>query len=221
MTVLLVDRDKDELTVAAAGFGAGEPAAALVTDLSSDASRDELDQALAGLPPAAVWVNNAGRVSHRDARDVDLTEFEKVISDNTSSALRGSQAAFRAFTGHGRGGSIVNIVSLVTEKVLPQRLSYATSKAALENITRYTANEWGPYGIRVNAISPGYIDTRLTQWPQDDPRAVAKRAAIASLALRRAGTPEDIAHTVLYLSSPLASYVTGQIIYVGGGWQLT
>lgn len=222
MAVLLVDRDGAELTTAVAGLDAvTAPVASLVTDLSLDDCRPQLANALQGLPPAAVWVNNAGRVSHQDAEGVDLAEFEQVISDNTSSALRGSQAAFRAFTAAGTGGAIVNIVSLVTDKVLPQRLSYSTSKAALENVTRYTANEWGPHGIRVNAISPGYIETRLTQWPDDDPRSVSKRATVAGLALRRAGTPEDVANTVLYLVSPLASYVTGQVIYVAGGWQLT
>ena len=88
-------------------------------------------------------------------------------------------------------------------------------------MTRYAAQEWGPRGIRVNAISPGYIDTRLTQWADDDPRMIAKRATLGALALPRTGTVDDIAHTVLYLSSPLASYVTGQVVLVDGGWHLT
>jgi NAD(P)-dependent dehydrogenase (short-subunit alcohol dehydrogenase family) len=112
------------------------------------------------------------------------------------------------------------VCSLTTERVLPDRLSYATSKAALESITRYSASEWGVHGIRVNAVSPGYIETRQTQWAPDDPRALAKQRAIAELPLRRAGQPSDIARTVLYLASSLASYVTGQTIFVGGGWDL-
>lgn len=215
MTVLLVDRDGDELGNATRSLGDG--VVALVADLSRDDCLPALDAALASLPALTVWVNNAGRVSHQAAEDVDIDEFERVLSDNASSVLRGSQLAFRHMSG---GGSIVNISSFVVEKALPQRLSYATSKAAVENVTRYTAQEWGPRGIRVNAISPGYIETRLTQWPEDDPRSVAKRATIATLPLRRAGLPEDIAHTVLYLASPLASYVTGQVIYVAGGWQV-
>jgi NAD(P)-dependent dehydrogenase (short-subunit alcohol dehydrogenase family) len=223
MTVVLADRDAQELERAHAELGASATSAAgavvaLVADLSSDECLPAVEAALAKAPPLAVWVNNAGRVSHQRAEGVDLAEFEQVLRDNTASALRGSQAAFRAMHD---GGSIVNLSSLLAEKALPERLSYATSKAALENVTRYTAREWGPRGIRVNAISPGYIETRLTQWPEDDPRAVHKRATLAQLALPRAGTPEDIAHTVLYLSSPLASYVTGQILYLDGGWHLT
>ncbi len=218
MVVLLVDRDAEELDRATEVLARdGAAVHGLVCDLSSDDSAPALSEAVTALPPLAVWVNNAGRVSHQDAEDVDLAEFEQVLRDNTSSALRGCQVAFRALPD---GGSIVNIVSLVTEKALPQRLSYSTSKAALENVTRYTAAEWGPRGIRVNAISPGYIETRLTQWPDDDPRAVHKRATLATMPLRRGGTPEDIAHTVLYLSSPLASYVTGQVVYLDGGWHL-
>lgn len=219
MAVLLVDRDAEELGRAAAtlGTGGGPAVQSLVCDLTSEVSGPAMSESVSTLPPLAVWVNNAGRVSHQDAEDVDLEEFEQVLRDNTSSALRGSQVAFRAMAD---GGSIVNIVSLVTEKALPQRLSYSTSKAALENVTRYTAAEWGPRGVRVNAISPGYIDTRLTDWPTDDPRAAHKRATLATVPLRRAGTPADIAHTVLYLSSPLASYVTGQVIYLDGGWHV-
>jgi len=218
MTLVLVDRDADELARARTMMSAHGPAIALAANLSTDDSSPAIAEALAPLPSLAVWVNNAGRVSHQAAEDVDLTEFEEVLRDNTASALRGCQAAFRAMPG---GGSIVNITSLVTDKVLPDRLSYSTSKAALENVTRYAAQEWGPRGIRVNAISPGYIDTRLTQWADDDPRMIAKRTTLGTLALPRAGTVDDIAHTVLYLSSPLASYVTGQVVLVDGGWHLT
>lgn len=218
MTLVLVDRDADELTRARTMMSAHCPAIALAANLSTDDSLPAIAETLAPLPSLAVWVNNAGRVSHQAAEDVDLTEFEEVLRDNTASALRGCQAAFRAMPG---GGSIVNITSLVTDKVLPDRLSYSTSKAALENVTRYAAQEWGPRGIRVNAISPGYIDTRLTQWAEDDPRMIAKRGTLGALALPRAGTADDIAHTVLYLSSPLASYVTGQVVLVDGGWHLT
>ncbi|GLY88855.1 SDR family NAD(P)-dependent oxidoreductase [Actinoallomurus iriomotensis] len=222
MTVLIVDRDAAAL---AAGLeelaGGGGTVEGVATTLSTDECVEPIEAALAALPPLSVWVNNAGRVSHEDAEAVDLHTFEEVMRDNTVSALRGSQLAFRRMTGgRGSGGAVVNITSLVTEKALPQRLSYATSKAALENVTRYCAQEWGPHGIRVNAVSPGYIDTRLTQWSEDDPRAVAKRAVVGTLPLRRTGGVDDIAATVLYLASPLAAYVTGQTVFVDGGWHL-
>lgn len=113
--------------------------------------------------------------------------------------------------------AIVNITSLVVDKAIPDRLSYAASKAALQSITRYAASEWGRHGIRVNAISPGYVDTRLTRWADDDPRMVAKRQTLATLPLPRAGTVEDIANAVLFLASDEARYITGVTLPVDGG----
>ena len=224
MTLLLVDRDGAELEVACQELAADGQVAGVATTLSTDDCVEPIEEALAGLPPIAVWVNNAGRVSHADAADVDLAEFEEVLRDNTASALRGSQIAYRAMTaprdGAAAGGAVVNVTSLVAARALPQRLSYATSKAALENVTRYTAAEWAPLGIRVNAVAPGYIDTRLTAWPDDDPRAVAKKATLATLPMRRAGSPGDIARTVLYLVSSLSAYTVGQTVFVDGGWHL-
>ena len=228
MTVLVVDRDAEaleaglvELTESPVDVGEGL-VRGVCTSLSTDDCLAPIATALADLPPVGVWVNNAGRVSHEAAEDVDLTTFEEVMRDNTASALRGSQIAFRAMTGpSGAGGAVVNLTSMVTQKALPQRLSYATSKAALENVTRYCAQEWGPRGVRVNAVSPGYIDTRLTQWAEDDPRTAAKRESVARLPVPRSGTVDDIAGVVLFLASPQAAYVTGQTVFVDGGWHVS
>ncbi|MGH3252664.1 MAG: SDR family NAD(P)-dependent oxidoreductase [Trebonia sp.] len=220
MSLLLIDRDGDELDRAADAIRS-VPGDGDVAGVLADLGAYELgavESALYQLPPVAVWVNNAGGVSHQAAEDTDPATFEWLFRNNVVSALRGGQLAFRRMTA---GGAIVNITSLVTEKVLPERLSYSTSKAALENVTRHMAQEWGPRGIRVNAVSPGYIDSRLTQWPDDDPRQISKMTTVNSLALRRLGQATDIAQTVLYLISPLASYVTGQTIFVDGGWHLT
>lgn len=220
MCAVLLDRDADELDRAAAELAGTGRAVPVAADLGTDDGLAGLAATLGGLPPLAVWVNNAGVVSHQAAEDVDVDVFEQVLRDNTSSALRGCQAAYRAMPADGPR-AIVNISSLVVDKVLPLRLSYAASKAAIESVTRYAAQEWGPRGIRVNAISPGYIETRLTRWPAGDPREVAKQQTLRSLALPRAGTVDDIADTVLYLSSSLSSYVTGHVVRVDGGWHLT
>ncbi len=224
MSLLLIDKDGDELSRAvktmAGAEGSGE-----VAGVTADLGTDDLaavESALSQLAPVAVWVNNAGGVSHQAAEDTDPATFEGLFRNNVVSALRGGQLAYRQMTAEGAdGGAIVNITSLVTEKVMPVRLSYSTSKAALGNVTRHMAQEWGPKGIRVNAVSPGYIDSRLTQWPADDPRQISKLETVNALALRRLGQATDIANTVLYLVSPLASYVTGQTIFVDGGWHLT
>jgi NAD(P)-dependent dehydrogenase (short-subunit alcohol dehydrogenase family) len=224
MSLLLIDKDGDELGRAVKNLqgaeGSGEVAGA-TADLGTD-DLAAVESALGQLAPVAAWVNNAGGVSHQAAEDTDPATFEGLFRNNVVSALRGGQLAYRQMTADGAdGGAIVNITSLVTEKVMPERLSYSTSKAALGNVTRHMAQEWGPSGIRVNAVSPGYIDSRLTQWPADDPRQISKLATVDALALRRLGQATDIANTVLYLVSPLASYVTGQTIFVDGGWHLT
>jgi NAD(P)-dependent dehydrogenase (short-subunit alcohol dehydrogenase family) len=224
MSLLLIDKDGDELGRAVKTLqgaeGSGE-----VAGVTADLGTDDLaavESALGQLAPVAAWVNNAGGVSHQAAEDTDPATFAGLFRNNVVSALRGGQLAYRQMTADGAdGGAIVNITSLVTEKVMPERLSYSTSKAALGNVTRHMAQEWGPRGIRVNAVSPGYIDSRLTQWPADDPRQISKLATVDALALRRLGQATDIANTVLYLVSPLASYVTGQTIFVDGGWHLT
>jgi 3-oxoacyl-[acyl-carrier protein] reductase len=225
MGLLLIDRDGPELDRAAATLKAEPGDGALVTVTAELGAGDltGVEQALDGLPPLAAWVNNAGGVSHQAAEDTDPDVFAGLFRNNVVSALRGGQVAFRRMTagGAGGGGAIVNITSLVTEKVMPERLSYSTSKAALGNVTRHMAQEWGPRGIRVNAVSPGYIDSRLTRWADDDPRQISKLATVDALALRRLGQASDIADTVVYLISPLAAYVTGQTIFVDGGWHLT
>lgn len=227
MSLLLIDKDGGELARAAETMrhstrqseGKGD-VAAVTADLGAD-DLAGVETALDGLAPVAVWVNNAGGVSHQAAEDTDPATFEALFRNNVVSALRGGQLAYRRMTAaSATGGAIVNITSLVTEKVMPERLSYSTSKAALGNVTRHMAQEWGPKGIRVNAVSPGYIDSRLTQWAADDPRQLSKLATVDTLALRRLGQASDIAQTVLYLVSPLASYVTGQTIFVDGGWHL-
>lgn len=216
-TVVLVDRDAAELDAAVAELG--ERAVGVAADITTDGLADEIGPALDGLPRLAAWVNNAGVVSHQAAESVDLAEFERVARINTSGALRGAQLAFSRMAG-GPGGAIVNITSLVVDKALPDRLSYASSKAALQSVTRYAAQEWGRHGVRVNAVSPGYVDTRLTRWADDDPRQAAKLAALATVPLRRAGTVEDVANAVLFLCSPLSAYVTGHVLAVDGGWHV-
>jgi 3-oxoacyl-[acyl-carrier protein] reductase len=219
MSLLIIDKDSDELSRAVPALEAAEGSGE-VAGVAADLGQDDLavvERELDGLPQLTVWVNNAGGVSHQAAEDTDPATLEALFRNNVTSALRGGQVAFRRMAS---GGAIVNITSLVTEKVLPQRLSYSTSKAALGNVTRHMAQEWGGTGIRVNAVSPGYIDSRLTQWPDDDPRQIAKLATMNTLALRRLGRATDIADTVLYLVSPLSSYVTGQTIFVDGGWHL-
>lgn len=218
-TVVIVDRDREALDEGVAELAKIGAIVGVVANMSTDDGPLAIERALDSLPRLSVWVNNAGVVNHQAAEVSDPTTFERIMRDNAASVLRGAQAAFRCMQPNGRG-SIVNIASLAVDKVQPNRLTYAATKSAVISMTRYMAQEWGPFGIRVNAVSPGYIETRLTTWAPDDPREIAKGETVATIAARRVGQPAEVASAVLFLASELASYVSGEILHVDGGWHL-
>lgn len=225
LVVVLADLDAAELEVAVADLRAaaragGGSVVPVACDLTTEDGHAALAAALEGLPPLSSWVNNAGVVSHQLTQDVDQDTFERVLRTNAWAPLRGSRTAF-AHMQHDGPRAVVNVTSLVLDKTVPERTTYAASKAALASLTRYAAADWGPHGIRVNAVAPGYIDTRLTAWAEDDPRYAAKQRSLAQIPLGRFGQPQDVAHAVLLLLSPLAAYVTGETLFVDGGWALT
>ena len=112
-------------------------------------------------------------------------------------------------------GSIVNIVSIAAYRGNPSVGAYSSSKAGVVALTEVTALEWGPRGIRCNAVGPGLVPTEGTGNVYDDPRVREVRAG--AVPLRRLGTPEDIAEVVAFFASDKASYVNGQTVYVDGG----
>jgi 2-deoxy-D-gluconate 3-dehydrogenase len=114
-------------------------------------------------------------------------------------------------------GRIVNITSTGAEVALVNRSAYCASKAAVLQLTRCLALEWGQYGITVNAVGPGITETPMTRgYLEADP--VRRRTMVEKMPLRRLGTPADVAGAVLFLASDLAAYMTGRTVYVDGGW---
>jgi NAD(P)-dependent dehydrogenase (short-subunit alcohol dehydrogenase family) len=214
-TVLLVDLD--EAAAAASAKELGDRAVSVGVDLTDARAPEVLSEAVTALPPLRAWINNAGVVSHNTADDVTLEEFESVQHKNSTTVLMGCQVArkhFGAFDDH----AIVNISSEAALRSMARRISYGVSKTAVLGITRYLAHEWGPHKIRVNAICPGHIATRLTEFTEGTPDAAFHHQLLDSLPLARRGAPEDIAGAALFLSSHLATYVTGQALPVDGGW---
>jgi len=123
----------------------------------------------------------------------------------------------RRALGEGRQGAIVNIGSIQAAKVLPGRTHYAPSKLALEALTRNMSAEMTPQGIRVNCIHPGLIDTPMTAWVMKDGDILP--LILAQISLGRAGQPREIGTVAAFLASDEASYLTGQSIFVDGGWE--
>ena len=166
--------------------------------------------------PLATMVNNAGVGWIRPLTEVTPQEFDDLMSVNLRGVFFGIQAAARAMVS--RGGCIVNTASTsaFTASTTPM-VPYDTSKGAVRMLTIAAARELAPAGIRVNAVAPGTVDTDLTRSVLDDPDVLERQAA-ERIPLGRLGKVTDIAAAVDFLSSDAASYVTGHVLVVDGGW---
>lgn len=163
-----------------------------------------------------VIVNNAGIVEPVRTEEETDESWDRVISINQSGAMRLARASFPLLR-RSPYPSIISISSVVAHRGFPGRASYAASKGAIEALTRVLAVEWGPYGIRVNSIAPGFILTEGARAVFDAGLGSAETRATLT-ALGRMGEPREIASVVAWLASPGASYVTGATIVVDGGY---
>lgn len=157
-------------------------------------------------------VNNAGITADGMAVRCSQEQWERVLSVNLNGAFWCAQAALVHMM-RARSGCIINMSSVVASTGNAGQVGYASSKAALEGMTKSLAREYGARGIRVNAIAPGLIDTAMTQKLSP----AAYDAACERVSMRRAGTPGEVADLVCFLSSSKSSYITGQIIHINGG----
>ena len=166
--------------------------------------------------PLGTLVNNAGVGWMRPLTEVTPDDFDHLMAVNLRAVYFGIQAAARVMTPRG-AGSIVNIASTsaFTASTAPMT-AYDTSKGAVRMLTITAARELAPFGVRVNAVAPGTVDTEMVRSVLGEARA--REQAGALIPLGRLGRPEDIAAAVEYLSSERASYVTGHVLVVDGGW---
>lgn len=192
---------------------AGGTAVALQADVSDSAACTALvEGAIERLGGLDIVVNNAGIA--RDGLVVRMSDedWSAVIDTNLSSVFSITRAVARPFMKQ-RSGCIINITSVVGLTGNAGQANYAAAKAGVIGLTKSTARELAPRGVRVNAVAPGFIATDMTD---ELPEAV-REAAKHQIALREFGTPEDIASAVAFLASDDARYVTGQTLAVDGG----
>jgi 2-deoxy-D-gluconate 3-dehydrogenase len=217
--VALLDMERDRVEKAAAELvAAGHAALAVTCDVGSAPSRTRaLDELIQRSFHADVLVNNAGVQIVGDALAVDDDAWRTTLAVNLEAPLRLAQTLARRWIDQRVAGSIVNVGSIAGAVHFPGHVAYSVSKAGLRSLTAALALELGVYGIRVNAVAPGHVDTAMSLVARDP---VALAARLQKIPLGRLGAPEDVAGVVVYLVSGRASYITGQTITVDGGYTL-
>ncbi len=197
---------------------AGGQAIGLRCDITSAADVAALrDAALAFGNTIDVLVNNAGINIPKPAEELTMEEWSRVVGVNLTGTFISCQTFGLEMLRQG-SGCIINICSVHGHvgSYVHKAAAYNASKAGIINLTRSLALEWGERGVRVNGISPGPLATELMATRLANPDYVRKM--LERMAIKRIGSPEDIVGTALFLASPAAAWVTGQILGVDGGW---
>jgi len=213
--VLIVDRDEShgEQVVGTIRSRDGQAEFLRADVASPEAAEGMMASALRHFGPATVLFNNAG--VHGEGASPE-EKWEHCIATNLTAIARACRAVLPHMREAG-GGSIINNASVSGPVVGFASPHYDASKAGVVGLTRHLASEWGKYGIRVNALCPGFIMTPFIGDAWTDERLEALKRDIA---LGRLGAPEEMAHVALFLAADEASYVTGATIVADGGWTI-
>ncbi|MGI4952420.1 MAG: SDR family NAD(P)-dependent oxidoreductase [Janthinobacterium lividum] len=217
--LLLVDRDAAALAAVADELRAGcDAVETAVADLADPAAPSSIvAQAADRLGGLDALVSNAGAIHAMAIEQVSAAEFDRMMAINVRATLLLGQAALPLLKqSH---GSLVATASISATNPTPSLGVYSASKAALVMLVEQMALEWGPFGIRCNAVSPGPTHTGMTAASYDDPARRDRRAQ--DIPLRRVGEPEDLARAILFLIGPAAAFISGINLVVDGGLSRT
>lgn len=201
---------------AAAARAKGVEATAMQTDvIVRDQVQALVDAAVERFGTVDILVNNAGIFFNAAFDTMTDDEWDRMMDVNVKSVFIVSQIVIRHWLERERTGAIVNLASISAAIAFNNSSAYCSAKAAVASMTRCVAYEYGPRGIRANSMAPGIINTSMLP-NQDD----ANRWANQKIPMRRMGKPADVAELALFLGSDESRYVTGDMIYVDGGWML-
>jgi 3-oxoacyl-[acyl-carrier protein] reductase len=224
--VVVADRDLEAAQACVAGIKTeGFDALAVKVDVSQRSEVDALiERAIEHFGRLDIMANIAGTMNENKVLDITDEQLEEIIAVNLKGVLYGCQAAGRHMVEHG-GGSIINMASTAMIAPSPSVGAYAMTKAAIVQMTNIMAVEVGKKGVRVNAIAPGFVPTKMTARYYTNPdgsvneemKAMVLEPMAKFAPLRRVGLVDDIAFAVLYLACDASSYLTGQLIAPNGG----
>ena len=218
-TVVLVGRHHDRLAAAAQALDADVPG----TVVAHAADVADLD-ALQGLVDATVdrfgqidfLFNNAGTIHRSPCEDFPKDAWDHVVQVNLTGPFFLSQKVARVMIAQGRKGKIVNTSSLIAVQGGKTVPAYAATKAALTQVTKSMCNDWAKYNILVNAIGPGWVETEMTGPLRENAGRLSE--INARIPLGRWAKPSDLAGAAVFLASDASDYITGQVLFVDGGW---
>ena len=212
--VVAADRDEPGLAQTCAPYG--DAVLAVTADVSTEAGAARIIDGAAGrFGTLSICVNNAAVAPHTSLLEETVQVWDTVYAVNCRGTFLMTQLAGRAMIAQGQGGRIVNFSSGVSSRGSAGAAAYASSRAATESFSRVAAVELAPYGILVNCVSPGLIDTQPKPLPPVMAESLSRR--IPALPLARPGEPQEVVNAVMWLCSDAASYMTGTVVHVDGG----
>jgi 2-deoxy-D-gluconate 3-dehydrogenase len=215
--VIIAGRNLERLAGVARDLGSIGRVIAAAVDMKSDESLQALvGRAVSEFGKIDFLFNNAGTIHRAPTEDFPAAAWEEVLRVNLTGPFFLAQAVARIMIAHKTRGKIINTSSLIAVfggKTVP---AYAASKGGLTQVTKTMCNDWGRYGINVNAIGPGWVKTELTEALRSDPSRYHE--ITARIPLGRWADPEDLAGAAVFLASEASDYISGQVIFVDGGY---
>ncbi len=182
-------------------------------ELADISTGDSANALFSRIEKMDILVNNAGVQTFKPLIDVEEAEWDRVIATNLKGCFLCTQRAARLMRDAGRGGRIINIGSGCNRTAFPRLVAYTASKGGIETFTKVSAVELGKYGITVNCVAPGAIETERTKLEAGD----YANTWAAATPLGRVGNPQDVGRAVVFLASPQADFISGQTLGVDGG----